>query len=298
MAFWQLTIPSSADTSDGLTNFLWEQGALGVVEEEVGAGPARLLAFFPETASSTALLNAVCAYRTSLRAMGFAVAASEPEISPLLDEAWASAWQQSFPPREVGERLLVLPPWETAPAPHRRLPIAIEPGRAFGTGHHGSTEGCLVLLERILGRSMTPRALDIGTGSGILAVAAVKLGAASVLAIDIDPDAIAAARTNADRNGCADRIELLLASPETLAVEPFPIIAANLLAHTHAALRAVYWRLAAPGADLVLGGILADEDGPVIEALGETGFALRERVTLDGWSSLLLARTASSSPPR
>jgi ribosomal protein L11 methyltransferase len=291
MAFWQLAVPSSPDTSDGLTNFLWEQGALGVVEEAIGSAPARLLAFFPETASSTALANAVVAYRDSLAAMGFAVAAQDPEIAPLRDEAWASAWRQSFPPRTVGARLLVLPPWERAPSPDSRIAIVIEPGRAFGTGHHGSTEGCLVLLEQALAARSGARVLDVGTGSGILAIAAVKLGAAGVLAIDVDPDAIAAARTNAERNGCNGRVEVLLASPEDLHVEPFPVVAANLLAHTHLALRPAYARLVEAGGTLVLGGILADEDGAVIDAMAGAGFALGERALVDGWSSLCLTRS-------
>src|SRR5512134_3954670 len=145
MAFWQLTLPASADCCDGLTNFLWEQGALGVVEEEIPGAPPRLRAYFAESLSSTRLLAAVRDYQASLRSLGFAVEAQGTEITPLLDEAWASAWQQSFPARAVGRRLLVLPPWlETEPRGDAadRLTVIIEPGRAFGTGHHGTTEGC------------------------------------------------------------------------------------------------------------------------------------------------------------
>src|SRR5258706_15709168 len=116
MPFWQLTLPASPDCSDGLTNFLWEQGALGVVEEEAPGVPPRLRAFFAESMSSTRLLAAVQDYQTSLRALGFAIDSHGPEIAPLLDEAWASAWQQSFPGRAVGPRPPVLPPWFEAPA--------------------------------------------------------------------------------------------------------------------------------------------------------------------------------------
>jgi ribosomal protein L11 methyltransferase len=294
MPFWQLSVPSSPDTSDGLTNFLWEQGALGVVEEESEHPPARLVAFFPDAASSTALVKAVGAYRASLRALGFEVDPADPEIRPLFDEAWAIAWQQSFPPRAVGERLLVLPPWEAVPAGSHRAAVVIEPGRAFGTGHHGSTEGSLVLLERALVRRPAARVLDVGTGSGILAVAAVKLGASAVLAIDIDPDAIAAAGANAERNACRERIEVALAEPEALGPDTFPIVVANLLGHTHLALRATYARLVAPGGALVLGGILAGEDGPVVQALAPAGFALSERLAVDGWCSLALTRADPS----
>ncbi len=292
MPFWRIAVPASPEIADGLTNFLWEQGALGVVEEEVPPEPARVVAFFPESSSSTALLHAVRAYCASLRSLGFPIADPEPEVTPLLDEAWASAWQQSFPPRAVGERLLVLPPWESEAAhadDRRRVVLVIEPGRAFGTGHHGSTEGCLVLLERALAGRRGARVLDIGTGSGILAVAAVKLGAAGVLAIDVDPDATAAARANVDRNDCADRVEIALTGPE--AVEgAYSLVVANLLTHTHLALRAVYARLVEPGGDLVLGGILAEEDASVAGALAPLGLALVQREVLEGWSSLALHR--------
>jgi ribosomal protein L11 methyltransferase len=296
MAFWQLTVASSPESCDGLTNFLWEQGALGVVEEETPPDPPRLRAFFPETASSTALLSAVRVYCASLRSLGLFGAGAEPEISPLLDAAWASAWQQSFPPRAIGERLLVKPPWEADAAADGRLVLVIEPGRAFGTGHHGSTEGCLVLLERALAGRSGARVLDIGTGSGILAVAAVKLGAIAVLAIDVDPDAESAARTNAERNGCADRIEIALTGPEALTGEPFPVVVANLLTHTHLALAPIYARLVAPGGTLVLGGILAEEDTQVTGAVEAVGFARRDRLVLEGWSSLRLDRLPASRP--
>ena len=293
MAFWQITVPTSAETSEGLTNFLWELGALGVVEEESPLSPPRLRAFFPDSASSTELAASVKMYADGLRALGFPTAEGAVEIAPLLEEAWASAWQQSFPPRAVGRRLWVKPPWETTDAPGR-VAVVIEPGRAFGTGHHGSTEGCLALLDEAMADTRPDRVLDIGTGTGILAVAAVVLGAGSIVALDVDPDAIAAARVNASRNGCAGRVELLMAGPESLrGVPPFPLILANLLAHTHLALAPHYRRLAAPGGAVILGGILEQEDTGVIAALEAAGFAPLERLVIEGWSSLLMKATAA-----
>jgi ribosomal protein L11 methyltransferase len=289
MPFWQLTLPASADCSDGLTNFLWEQGALGVVEEEAPGVPPRLRAFFAEGMSSTRLLAAVQDYQAALRSLGFAIESQGTEITPLLDEAWASAWQQSFPAREVGRRLLVLPPWIEPPAHATgppRLTVIIEPGRAFGTGHHGTTEGCLVLLEEALAATPGAATLDIGTGTGILAIAALKLGAPSVLAIDVDPDAIAATQVNASRNGCAG-LTVRLAEPQEIPGR-FPLVLANLLTHTHLALAPQYARLVAPGGSLVLGGMLQDEDGRVSDALTGAGLVTRSRLALEGWASLRL----------
>lgn len=294
MAFWQLTVPASADSSDGLTNFLWEQGALGVVEEEAPGTPPRLRAFFAETLSSTRLLAAVREYQASLRSLGFAVETHGTEIAPLLDEAWASAWQQSFPAREVGRRLLVLPPWlegEARASGAGRLTVVIEPGRAFGTGHHGTTEGCLALLEQAIAAGPPGPVLDVGTGTGILAIAALKLGAPAAEAIDVDPDAIAAVRVNAERNACAG-LTVRLAEPGDVRAR-FPLVVANLLTHTHLALAREYARLVAPGGSLILGGMLDHEDERVIPALAALGFASRARVALEGWASRWLeaART-------
>jgi ribosomal protein L11 methyltransferase len=293
MTFWQLTVPASADTSDGLTNFLWEHGALGVVEEESPGEAPRLLAFFPETASSTGLLRAVKVYQASLRSLGFPVSSTSPEITPLFDGDWAHAWQQSFPPIEVGARLLIVPPWEARPesAEGGRMQVIIEPGRAFGTGHHGSTEGCLALLEDALSSpaGAAGPVLDIGTGTGILAIAAIKLGAPSTLAIDVDPDAVRATRHNVETNGCADRVTLALGGPETLPVGArFHLVVANLLTHTHRGLVAQYERLVAPGGLVILGGILADEQQSVADALCPAPFELVTRRVVDGWASLLL----------
>lgn len=294
MPFWQLTVPTSADSEDALTNFLWEQGALGVVEEAAPGVPPRLRAFFAESMSSTRLLAAVQAYQASLRSLGFAIESQGTEIAPLLDEAWASAWQQSFPAREVGRRLLVLPPWIEPPARGagpERLTVIIEPGRAFGTGHHGTTEGCLVLLEEALATRPAVPTLDIGTGTGILAIAALKLGASSALAIDVDPDAVTATQINAGRNGCASLI-VRLAEPQEITGH-FPLVLANLLTHTHLALAPQYARLVAPGGSLVLGGMLQDEDGRVSDALGGAGLVTRSRLALEGWASLRLEARAA-----
>lgn len=292
-SFWELLVPASGEISEGLTNFLWETGALGVVEEETPGSALRLRAFFPETTNPSTLTTTIGGYLSGLRALGFPVP-GEPILTPLREEAWAEAWRQAFAPRAVGRRLLIAPPWEIPPQSDGRRLVVIEPGRAFGTGNHASTLGCLVLLERSLERHRAARAIDIGTGTGILAIAAIVLGVSGVTALDTDPDAVLAARANVERNGVGERINCRLEGPEDLHGSPAPLILANLLARSHAALAAHYRRLSLPGAHLILGGILADESPEVQDTMASHGFVHLETFEEEGWISLLLLSEAGT----
>lgn len=234
--------------------------------------------------SPAALDGRVRVYLTSLGVLGLATP-SAPTITALADRDWAEAWREHFRPLAVGRRLLVAPPWDV-PAGAERLVLIIEPGRAFGTGHHGSTAGCLVLLERSLDHGGLERAIDLGTGSGILAVAAARLGVARILAVDDDPDAVAAATANAERNGVAARIDCRLADAAVLAAAPAPLVLANLLAAAHVKLAAAFRRLLTPGGTLVLGGILDAETGALRDVIQAHGLAATETVSIDGWSAL------------
>jgi ribosomal protein L11 methyltransferase len=286
LGFWELAVGVSADLSEGLTNLAWELGALGVVEEEQPGRGARLRAFFPGTFLAGTLETKVRAYLDGLRALGFEPP-TDVSVVPLADENWADAWRAHFTPRLVGRSLLILPPWET-PGRNGRMVITIDPGRAFGTGHHGSTLGCLERLESVIERDGPPRMIDLGTGSGILAIAAARLGVRAVLAVDDDPDAVAAAVANVARNHVADRIRCVLADAARFDETPAPLVVANLLTAAHQRLGAQYARALLPGGTLLLGGILDGEGPDLAAALGDHGFALRESLSVEGWTTLEL----------
>ena len=287
--YLELTVETSEEAAEALANFLWEQGAVGVVQEQ---GPLR--AFFPATADTGVLTVRVDAYLQGLRALGFA-AGLRASLAPVTDADWAAAWREHFRPIALGRALLVAPPWET-PATSERMVLTIEPGRAFGTGHHGTTAGCLELLEALVAGEGPARAIDLGTGSGILAIAAARLGVADVLACDCDPDAVAAAEVNATRNGVASRVRAIVADAATLMTEPAPLVLANLLAAAHRALAGRYTRLVTPGGMLVLGGLLDAEAEGVGQALAVHGFRRETARSLDGWTSLALRHAAFHAP--
>ncbi len=290
MRYWELTVAVPDEASEGLTNFVWELGALGVVEDERPGERPRLRAFFPDVHDTDTLAARVQQYLDGLRALGFA-GGGGPRLAPIADEDWAESWRVHFAPMEVGRSLLVTPPWQQ-PAPNGRAVITIEPGRAFGTGQHGSTSGCLRLVEDIVERDRPARALDIGTGSGILAIAAVKLGVASAIAIDSDPDAVAAAAGNAARNGMAGRVSARVADVETFTTEPAPLVLANLLAAAHRRLGARYRTYLEAGGALVLGGILDAEGDGVVAALAGHGLRAGRALSVEGWTSLELRHDA------
>jgi ribosomal protein L11 methyltransferase len=284
--YWELTVGAPGDLSEGLTNLAWELGALGVVEEEEPGRGARLRAFFPETIAASALEESVRRYLDGLRALGFAPAA-DVRVAALADENWADAWRVHFKPRAVGRRLLIAPPWDL-PAPNGRIVIEIEPGRAFGTGHHGTTAGCLEALEAAIERDPPSRMLDVGTGSGILAIAAARLGVASVLAVDDDPDAVACAMANAARNHVSDRVRCALADAATLREPRVPLVVANLLSAAHRRLAAQYLRSLTPDGTLLLGGILDAEAADLGGALADHGLIHRASRSVEGWTTLEL----------
>jgi ribosomal protein L11 methyltransferase len=283
--YWELTVAVPPDASEGLTNLAWELGALGVVEEEHLAGPARLRAFFPDAADSGSIVKTVDDYLGALRALGFP-RVEAPVVANVAETDWAEAWRAHFAPLAIGRRLLVAPPWETPPDNHGRLVLSLEPGRAFGTGQHGTTAGCLELLEAIVERAKPARAIDLGTGSGILAIAAARLGVPEVLAIDSDPDAAASATANVERNGLAGRVTCAVGDAGALRAAPAPLVLANLLAAAHRTLAPSYAELVAAGGTLVAGGCLDGEADDVTAALRGCGFQRRAARSIEGWTTL------------
>jgi ribosomal protein L11 methyltransferase len=255
-----------------------------VVEEQPAEQGPTLRAFFPHVIQPAALDTRVREYLRSLGELGLATA-SAPTITALPEGDWGEAWREHFRPLALGRRLLIAPPWDVPRAPERTV-LIIEPGRAFGTGRHGSTASCLDLLERALDGETFESALDLGTGSGILAVAAAKLGLARIVAVDEDPDAIAAASANAERNGVGARIDCRLGDAAALDLSPAPLVLANLLTSAHVKMASRYRRLVAPGGALVLGGILDGEADGVRDALGSGGFASTVTSSIEGWSAL------------
>jgi ribosomal protein L11 methyltransferase len=212
----------------------------------------------------------------------------EPVFREVADRDWTQEWKKDYRPVRVGRRLMIVPSWMEAEAAAGDVVLRLDPGMAFGTGMHPTTQLCLEALEE----RIRPGAevIDLGCGSGILAIAALRLGAARASGWDVDPEAVEVARENAALNGVAPRFEVRLGSLQDLLAESrsAPVVAANILAGIlREMLRASLGETVRPGGCLILSGILEEQSGSVESALSESGLRLAEKKTRGDWVALL-----------
>ncbi len=200
------------------------------------------------------------------------------EVRSFDDQDWVRASQAQFEPIPVGERLLITPSWHEAPSD--RVSIVLDPGLAFGTGSHPTTRLCLQWLEREMPHAAT--VIDYGCGSGILAIAAARLGAASVVAIDIDPQALLATRANAERN----RVTLDVRGTTDAMPAPARVVLANILSMPLKLLAPLLWSLTVPGGALVLSGLLERQIDEVAQAYPREARMHAWRID-EGWACLV-----------
>jgi len=212
----------------------------------------------------------------------------------IVEEAdWADAWKAYFPVIRVGRRLVIRPTWRR----HRRAPddvvLALDPGMAFGTGLHPTTRLCLAGVEALSDRGVLAgaRVLDVGCGSGILAIAALKLGAATALGLDTDPIAIEATRANARRNALVRRVRVREGSLPSGAAS-FDVVLANLIAGLLVPLADGLFHELRPGGHLLASGIFVDREGDVRGAFETAGLAVTGRTAEGDWVALEAVRRA------
>jgi len=205
-------------------------------------------------------------------------------IEVLPDKDWERVWMDDFKPQRFGERLWICPTWLEPPEPHA-VNLMLDPGLAFGTGTHPTTSLCLTWLEQadLQGKSI----IDYGCGSGILSLAALKLGAKQVHAVDIDHQALQATENNALTNKISE-YSLVIGIPETLH-DPVDLIIANILLAPLISLNHRFYHLLHPGATLVISGLLAEQTSQLVEAYKST-FALTNTQTHEGWALLVFTR--------
>jgi len=212
------------------------------------------------------------------------------------EEDWANAWKAHFHVHRIGEHVVVRAPWHKyEPNGGDDVVVELDPGMAFGTGLHPSTKLCMVGLEREI--ELGDRVLDVGTGSGILAIAAVKLGAGKVDALDIEPVAVRSAVENAERNGVANRVTIALGSvgEDHPDVGTYDLVLANIIARILIELAPGIAAAVAPAGRLVLSGIIETREAAVLAAYQELGLALVARGQIEDWIGITMKRDSKPS---
>jgi ribosomal protein L11 methyltransferase len=286
MASVTLTVEVSEGEADDIAGLLLSEGADGAEVRDASVTPmpgaprpppgrAHVVAFFASRAAAD----------DAAAAVGLA-----GEIAQVPDDDWSEGWKRDLAPFTVGG-VFIRPSWVAAGAPPGAVEVVLDPGMAFGTGTHPTTALCLAAVDALLHGRPGASVLDVGTGSGLLAIAAAKLGARRAAGTENDPVALRVAGENAARNGVA--LELHLAAPEAVPGR-FDVVVANILANTLVELAPALAAKVAPGGALLLSGILAGQEDEVRAAAEAAGLRHDpDRCAAEGeWRLVALARPA------
>ncbi|MDA3979647.1 50S ribosomal protein L11 methyltransferase [Gallibacterium sp. AGMB14963] len=285
MAWLQIRLNSTNEQAEQLSDSLEELGAVSVTFMdskdtpifEPLPGETRLwgntdvMALFDAETDMQAIVEALFAEQAITAETAY-------KIEQIEDKDWEREWMDNFHPLKFGQRLWICPSWREIPDP-TAVNVMLDPGLAFGTGTHPTTALCLEWLDSLDLQDKT--VIDFGCGSGILAIAALKLGAKQAIGIDIDPQAIQASRENAKRNGVEDRLQLYLSAdtPQDLTAD---VVVANILAGPLKELAPIISNLVIPQGHLGLSGILATQSNAVAAAYADQ-FALDDVAEREEW---------------
>ena len=320
MLWHEITVHTTEEAIEMISNFIHELGAGGVSIEESGTlnkerdtslgqwyelplndipeGRAVIKGYFSQGTDTEAILAQLKASVEQLSEYEIDTGNPTYEVREVDDEDWANAWKQYFKPIRVSERLTIKPTWEDYTPTPEELILELDPGMAFGTGTHATTSLCLKTLEKVIqgGEDV----VDVGTGSGILAIAASKLGARHVLAVDLDPVAVSSASENAKLNGLEGQITVklsdllgVLKASETgetadLGVNiPVQVVVANILAEIILLFVDDVYEVLQPGGYYVASGIISSKEAEVEKALLAAKFTIVEKNYDQDWVVLV-----------
>jgi ribosomal protein L11 methyltransferase len=281
MGYYEFSIDVLNESREALMNMAHESGSLGVVENDKG-----LVIYFPDHVGIDKLTSDFGSFKSILKDAGLPYEFTFSYIY-ISERDWNESWKKKFQPIDVGQNLSIIPPWLQPKS--GRVNLIIDPGMAFGTGHHDTTRTCLEHIERISREGSKGRFLDVGTGTGILAIGASKLGFKEVVGVDIDPLAIDAAKRNAAHNGLNN--VTILQGTISVTEGVYDVIAANLLSEILIAIAPEISARLKEGGTALLSGMIIGQEDEVIAAMEKEGLKFREK-HYDGirWVTLVVTR--------
>lgn len=296
MNWARITVTTSQEASEAVANYLFELNALGVELKDEPASTARLIAYYPLDDRVGARIQKLRDFLSQLPTWGIPSQPAKVDIKRIESEEWGETWKSAFPLQRIGKRLLIAPTWDDITPNEADVLIRLDPGMAFGTGYHPTTRLSLALLEQTV--KPAQHVADIGTGSGILAIAAVKLGAKRVDAIELDPTAIPVAKSNFRTNGVTPQVNLFQGDGLKRVQGKYHLIVGNILTKAILPLIPECAQHLHPEGTVIFSGILETEREQVREVLEENRFrfvhAEREAEDEITWIGLT-AKLASSS---
>jgi ribosomal protein L11 methyltransferase len=282
-----LSVPS--ESGEAISNFLSERGTTGIEEVDEGPGWKRLKAYFPADGKKSSLLQALKRYLKSLEKIYPDIARSRTEIQRIPEQDWSENWKKFFKPLQVTPRFLVRAPWSSVRPKKGVVQIVITPGMAFGIGTHATTRLCIQALEKRLPKGGAA-VLDVGTGTGILAILAAKAGAKEAWGIDIDPLAVEAAGENVTLNAVSDVVRIRQGSVGRIR-KRFEVVAANIDFRSLRRISAPLARRVKTGGCLILSGILNQDEASLRRLYQETHVLKWLETVREGeWSCLTFRR--------
>ena len=307
MQWAEVSVDTSHEATDLVAEILQELGAAGVVIEDpallneyIRSGlwdytdlkeseeteVVRVKAYWALDEELEGKLQNLSERLASLAQHGIDKGAGAVSWKAVADEDWAETWKEFFHTEKIGARTVIKPTWEEYEAKAGELVVELDPGAAFGTGQHATTSLCIRALEDLVRPGMT--VFDVGTGSGVLAIVAAKLGAKRVEAVDFDPVAVRVARENVRQNGAEDIVHTersdLLKSVEGEA----DLIIANIIADIIVRLFGEVKGSLAAGGTMLLSGIIEDRLADVVEAAGQHGFSVEKIEQEKGWAAVIV----------
>lgn len=280
----EVSIPINAEIEEAVSNYLFELGCSGCQQTE-----HTLIVYFSDDGAKVSLMQSIQRYLEALSHLGFVVPSADLRFRTVADQDWNAEWKRYFKPVVVSERLVIKPSWEEYVAKGNEIVIEIDPKQAFGTGTHETTQIMLNLIERHLTR--TDAVLDVGTGTGILAIAAAKLGTGPVFAFDKDRVAVAAAAENVQQNSTPG-IRLFAGDLNAVKMRRhFDLILANLNRNLILDVLPLMTSMLSPRGRLLLSGILTEDRPELTRMLSSLpGVAAVDEKVQGEWLGLVIER--------